>query len=168
MAVPHDLAPMPPAREVALLSVVAPMYNEEATAQVFYERVVAAMDSIPFELVLVEDGSKDNTRAILARIAAADARVKVVLLSRNFGHQPALTAGLEHARGDVVVMIDADLQDPPELIPKMLEQWRAGGRRRLRRAGSTRGRDAGEAVDRRAVLQALSPAGEHRPGCAIG
>ncbi len=122
---PADVAPMP-AREVALLSVVAPMYNEQATAVVFYERVASALAEVPFELVLVEDGSTDDTRAILTRIAQADTRVKVVLLSRNFGHQPALTAGLEHARGDVVVMIDADLQDPPELIAQMLEQWRGG------------------------------------------
>ena len=80
----------------------------------------------PFELVLVDDGSTDGTSELLARLAAADPRVRVVPLSRNFGHQVALTAGLDHARGDPVVMLDADLQDPPELIPEMLEHWREG------------------------------------------
>ena len=113
-------------RRLDLLSVVTPMYDEEDTARAFYDRVVAAMAGIDFELVVVDDGSKDRTAAILAELAEADDRVKVVLLSRNFGHQPALTAGLEHARGDAVVMIDSDLQDPPELIPEMVERWRQG------------------------------------------
>jgi polyisoprenyl-phosphate glycosyltransferase len=76
--------------------------------------------------VLVDDGSKDGSVAELERLAETDPRVRVVFLSRNFGHQTALTAGLDHARGDAVVMLDADLQDPPELIPKMLDHWRAG------------------------------------------
>ena len=119
-------APVSPPRALELLSVVAPMHDEERNARPFYERVVAALGDVPFELVLVDDGSRDETAAILAQLAAADARVKVVRLSRNFGHQPALTAGLEHARGEAVVMIDGDLQDPPELIVKMLECWRGG------------------------------------------
>jgi glycosyltransferase involved in cell wall biosynthesis len=114
------------AREERLLSVVAPMYEEEATVQPFLARVRAALEGVPFEVVLVDDGSKDGTAAAMAAAAAADPRVKVVALSRNFGHQPALTAGLEHARGDAVVMLDGDLQDPPELIPTMLERWREG------------------------------------------
>ena len=113
-------------RTLGLLSVVTPMYDEEDTAREFYARVVAALDGVDFELVVVDDGSKDGTAAILQELAAADDRVKVVLLSRNFGHQPALTAGLEHARGDAVVMIDSDLQDPPELIPELVERWREG------------------------------------------
>jgi dolichol-phosphate mannosyltransferase len=113
-------------RQLALVSVVAPMLNEEGTARRFYERVGAALEGLPWELVVVDDGSSDGTPAILAELAAADGRVKVVTLSRNFGHQPAITAGLDHATGDAVVMIDADLQDPPELIPTMLEHWRAG------------------------------------------
>ncbi len=99
-------------RTLRLLSVVAPIYNEEA--------------GITFELVLVDDGSRDSSPQILERLASADSRVSVVFLSRNFGHQTALTAGLDHARGDAVVMLDADLQDPPELIPEMLGRWRAG------------------------------------------
>ena len=87
---------------------------------------MAAVGDIPFELVLADDGSKDSTPAILEELAAADERVKVISLSRNFGHQAALTAGLDHAQGDVVVMMDSDLQDPPEVIPEMLQRWREG------------------------------------------
>jgi len=115
-----------PQRTVGLLSVVAPVYNEEATLMVFWPRVRDALEELNFELVLVDDGSSDRTPALLEALAAEDARVKVVTLSRNFGHQTALTAGLDHAAGDVIVMIDADLQDPPELIPEMLERWRNG------------------------------------------
>jgi polyisoprenyl-phosphate glycosyltransferase len=113
-------------REPALVSVAAPMHDEEDTAAAFHARVVAALEGIEFELVIVDDGSRDGTGAVLADLARADARVKVITLSRNFGHQAALTAALEHARGDVVVMLDGDLQDPPELIPEMLDRWRAG------------------------------------------
>jgi glycosyltransferase involved in cell wall biosynthesis len=113
-------------REPALLSIAAPMHDEEDTAAKFHDRVVAAAGDIPFELVIVDDGSRDNTAAVLAGLAAADERVKVVTLSRNFGHQAALTAALEHASGDVVVMLDGDLQDPPEVIPEMLDRWRDG------------------------------------------
>jgi polyisoprenyl-phosphate glycosyltransferase len=113
-------------RNLELLSVVAPVYNEEALIHEFYARVCAALEDLRFELVLVDDGSTDGTAAALERLAAGDPRVRVVFLSRNFGHQTALTAGLDHARGDAVVMLDADLQDPPELIPRMLDHWRAG------------------------------------------
>jgi glycosyltransferase involved in cell wall biosynthesis len=113
-------------REPELLSVVAPMYEEEDTVDPFTERVAAALEGVDYELILVDDGSKDRTAEAMARAAAADPRVKVVALSRNFGHQPALTAGLEHARGDVIVMLDGDLQDPPEVIPQMLDRWRDG------------------------------------------
>jgi dolichol-phosphate mannosyltransferase len=102
------------------------MYNEEATAEIFYERVCTALEGLPFELVVVDDGSTDRTPQILDRLAASDPRVRVVYLSRNFGHQTALTAGLDHARGDAVAMIDADLQDPPEVILELLEQWSRG------------------------------------------
>jgi polyisoprenyl-phosphate glycosyltransferase len=133
---------MPEERELTLLSVVAPMFDEEATAEAFYERTSAALQGIPFELVLVDDGSRDGTGEILDRLAAADPRVRVVFLSRNFGHQTAITAGLDHALGDAVVMLDADLQDPPEVIPKLIEQWRAGAdvvyAVRSARAGETR------------------------------
>ena len=113
-------------RQLALVSVVAPMLNEEGTARAFCERVRSALDGLPWELVVVDDGSSDETPAILAEMAAQDERVKVVTLSRNFGHQTAITAGLDHAGGEAVVMIDSDLQDPPELIATMIEHWRAG------------------------------------------
>jgi len=113
-------------RVPALLSVVAPVYNEEELVEAFVRRACAAVADYTFELVLVNDGSSDATPELLDRIAADDPRVRVVHLSRNFGHQAALTAGLEHAAGDVVAMIDADLQDPPELIPRMIEQWEQG------------------------------------------
>ena len=127
----HDgmSAPLPPEggpRDLGLLSVVAPVYNEEATIAEFYARVCSALEGLRFELVLVDDGSTDGSPAALDRLASGDPRVRLVYLSRNFGHQTALTAGLDHARGDAVVMLDADLQDPPELIPRMLDHWRAG------------------------------------------
>jgi len=129
-------------RQLTLLSVVTPMFNEEGTAEPFYVRVRDALDGLPWELVVVDDGSKDSTPEILAELAAADPRIKVVTLARNFGHQAALSAGLEHAQGDAVVMIDSDLQDPPELIVEMVERWRAGSdvvyAVRRRRAGETR------------------------------
>ena len=115
-----------PLRTPTLLSVVAPVYDEEELVEEFVSRATAAVADYEFELVLVNDGSSDSTPAILDRIAAADPRVRVIHLSRNFGHQAALTAGLEHAAGDVVAMIDADLQDPPELIPEMVAQWSQG------------------------------------------
>src|SRR5437016_11996422 len=113
-------------RMLGLLSVVAPVYNEEGTIEEFYSRVRAALEGLNFELVLVDDGSTDSSATILERLADGDPRVRVISLSRNFGHQTALTAGLDHAGGDAVVMLDADLQDPPELIPRMLDRWRAG------------------------------------------
>jgi glycosyltransferase involved in cell wall biosynthesis len=113
-------------RTPTLLSVVAPVYDEEELIEEFVRRTCAAVAEHPFELVLVNDGSSDSTPEILDRIAATDPRVRVVHLSRNFGHQAALTAGLEHAIGDVVAMIDADLQDPPELIMDMVAQWSQG------------------------------------------
>jgi glycosyltransferase involved in cell wall biosynthesis len=129
-------------RTLRLLSVVAPLYEEEALVEAFHARVCAALEGIPFELVLVDDGSADRTPQLLAELAARDPRVRVVQLSRNFGHQTALTAGLDHARGDAVAMLDADLQDPPELIPAMLEHWRRGTdvvyAVRRRRDGETR------------------------------
>jgi dolichol-phosphate mannosyltransferase len=108
------------------LTVVTPMHDEEDNARALYDRVVASLEGIDWELIVVDDGSRDATPAVLAEISAADERVKVITLSRNFGHQPALTAGLDHAAGDAVVMMDADLQDPPELIPAMVDRWRGG------------------------------------------
>lgn len=129
-------------RQLRLLSVVAPLYEEDALVEAFYARVCDALKGVPFELILVDDGSNDRTPELLAALAARDKRVRVIHLSRNFGHQTALTAGLDHARGDAVAMLDADLQDPPELIPEMLDHWRHGTdvvyAVRRRRAGETR------------------------------
>jgi dolichol-phosphate mannosyltransferase len=113
-------------RSPTLLSVVAPVYDEEELVEAFVRRATASIADYDFELVLVDDGSKDKTPEILDRLADEDHRVRVIHLSRNFGHQAALTAGLEHASGDVVAMIDADLQDPPELIPEMVRLWQQG------------------------------------------
>ena len=129
-------------RELRLLSVVAPMLDEEGLAREFCSRVVAALDGVPFELIVVDDGSTDGTAEILDEVAAADERVRVLHLSRPFGHQMAITAGLDHATGDAVVMLDGDLQDPPELIPELVERWRDGAdivvaKRRVRE-GETR------------------------------
>jgi len=129
-------------RELRLLSVVAPMLDEEDLAREFHRRVTEALAGLPIELVIVDDGSSDGTPEILDEIAAGDPRVRVLHLSRPFGHQLALTAGLDHAAGDVVVTIDADLQDPPELIPELVARWRDGAdivvaKRRVR-AGETR------------------------------
>jgi polyisoprenyl-phosphate glycosyltransferase len=111
---------------VSLVSVVAPMHDEAATVAAFHERVARALEGHEWELVVVDDGSRDGTYDALAAIAAEDERLRIVRLSRSFGHQAALTAGLEHARGDAVVMLDGDLQDPPEVIPAMLGRWRDG------------------------------------------
>jgi polyisoprenyl-phosphate glycosyltransferase len=115
-----------PLRTPTLLSIVAPVYNEQELIEAFVARARAAAAEYEFELVIVNDGSSDGTAKILDGMADEDARVRVVHLSRNFGHQAALTAGLEHAAGDVVVMIDSDLQDPPELIAQMVGEWSRG------------------------------------------
>ena len=112
-------------RRLALLSVVAPVYNEEATLEPFYERVLRRSRACGSSWCS-STTARATARPRCSTLAANDPRVHVVFLSRNFGHQTALTAGLDHARGDAVVMLDADLQDPPELIPRMLDHWRAG------------------------------------------
>jgi dolichol-phosphate mannosyltransferase len=112
-----------------LLSVVIPCYNEEAVLRATHERLSHALGDLretQLELIFVDDGSPDNTFQVLSELQAADARVRVLRLSRNFGHQMAVTAGLAEAGGDAVVIIDADLQDPPEVIGEMLELWRQG------------------------------------------
>lgn len=109
-------------------SVIAPAFNEQESLPAFYARLVAVMEGMgeSFEILFIDDGSKDETPNLLRDLALSDARVKVIRLSRNFGHQLAITAGLDFAEGDAVVIIDADLQDPPEVIPRLAEAWRAG------------------------------------------
>jgi dolichol-phosphate mannosyltransferase len=119
-----------PGRTKPLLSVVSPAYNEEAVLPAFNEELVRVLsgmeDEFDFEIIYVDDGSSDCTPAILTRLALADPRVNFLRLSRNFGHQAALTAGLEYARGDVVISMDSDLQHPPSLIPQLIAGWKAG------------------------------------------
>ena len=128
-----------------LLSLVVPVFDEEEGIAAFHARAKSALSALPgldHEIVYVDDGSTDGTYAALRAFASADSRVSVIKFSRNFGHQIAITAGLDHARGDCVVVIDADLQDPPEVIAEMVGAWREGYDvvygRRARRAGETR------------------------------
>jgi len=109
-------------------SVVVPAYNEESLIEESYRRLKKVMDSInePYELIFVNDGSFDRTLEILMRICENDKNVKLISFSRNFGHQTAITAGMDNAKGDAVIVIDADLQDPPEVILKMIEKWKEG------------------------------------------
>ncbi|MBN1287257.1 MAG: glycosyltransferase family 2 protein [Anaerolineae bacterium] len=109
-------------------SIVVPVYNEEPIIDELYRRMAAVMDGMgeSWELVLVNDGSQDRSLELMMALHARDPRVHVVSFARNFGHQTAVTAGLDYAQGQAVVIIDADLQDPPELIPQMVEKWREG------------------------------------------
>jgi polyisoprenyl-phosphate glycosyltransferase len=109
-------------------SIIAPIYNEEGNIAVLYDRISTVMDSTgeSWELVTVNDGSRDRSIELLEDLAHKDPRIKVVNFARNFGHQTAVTAGMHYASGDAVVIIDADLQDPPELILDMIERWKAG------------------------------------------
>jgi len=112
-----------------LVSMVVPVYNESAVVGPFYQRAtatLAGLEDYDYELVFVDDGSRDDTFQQLATLAANDPHVRVVKFSRNFGHQIAITAGVDHACGDCIVIIDADLQDPPEVVRSMLDQWRQG------------------------------------------
>ena len=112
------------------LSVVCPAFNEEEVLPLFHAELCAVLGALQgeyeVEILYVDDGSRDGTLDVLRRLAAADARVRYLSFSRNFGHQAALTAGLEHARGDVVVSMDSDLQHPPALLPVLLATWREG------------------------------------------
>jgi glycosyltransferase involved in cell wall biosynthesis len=131
--------------ETVLLSLVVPCFNEEAALPLFYEKAAAALleikeDGSAFEFVFVDDGSRDGTRSVLRALAQKDPRVQYLFFSRNFGKEAAMLAGLEAARGAYIVILDADGQDPPALIPRMLETVRRGnidcaGTRRVTRKG---------------------------------
>lgn len=110
------------------VSVVVPVYNEEAVLEHLYQRLSDVLGKVEgsYEILLVNDGSRDASLEIMRKLRTADSRVSLINLARNFGHQLAVTAGIDHARGEAVVIIDADLQDPPELIPEMLRLWREG------------------------------------------
>jgi len=125
------------------ISIVAPAYNEEQNIYPFYERIKKVLDSITenWEIVCVNDGSKDRTLETLVELHNKDKRVKVIDLSRNFGKEIALTAGLDNCKGDLIIPIDIDLQDPPELIPDMIQLWEQGYNvvyaTRIKREGET-------------------------------
>ena len=110
------------------LTLVVPLYNEQQGVAELYHRVCAALEPVglPYELVLVDDGSRDATPQLIDDLARADRSVHALHLSRNFGHQAAISAGLDYALGQAVILIDGDLQDPPELIPQLVERWREG------------------------------------------
>lgn len=114
--------------QVPTYSVVAPVYNEAEGLPEFYRRVRAVMDSLgePWELILVNDGSRDHSLEVMRQLHAEDSRVRVIDFARNFGHQIAVTAGMDYARGDAVIIIDSDLQDPPETIRDLVAKWREG------------------------------------------
>jgi polyisoprenyl-phosphate glycosyltransferase len=130
--------------EAMLLSIVFPVYNEEEVLPFLFAALPSVLEKLEceFELIFVDDGSRDGTRAILDQAAENDARVKILGFSRNFGQQAAITAGLDFANGDAVVVMDADMQDPPELLTTMMEQFRKGfdvvSTQRIARDGETR------------------------------
>jgi dolichol-phosphate mannosyltransferase len=124
----YPAAPPRSADCVVTLSAVVPLFDEQDNLPELHRRLSDTLSAlgVEYELVLVNDGSTDRTRDLLQHLAALDPRVVPVHLSRNFGHQAAVTAGLDHARGQAVVVLDGDLQDPPELIPELVERWREG------------------------------------------
>ncbi len=113
-----------------MISIVVPIFNEQENLPELRRRMTAALDSTgdPWELILVNDGSRDDSALLMRQFNSEDGRIKSVMLSRNFGHQPAVSAGIHHARGDCVVLIDGDLQDPPEVIPEMVSKWKEGNK----------------------------------------
>ncbi len=116
-------------RAVRLIHIVIPAYNEAVSLPVLHERLakVASVETAyEFRFLIVDDGSTDDTQRVVRELAARDPRVRLLVLSRNFGHQAALSAGLDHADGDALVFLDADLQHPPELVPELLRKWEHG------------------------------------------
>ncbi|MFA5935795.1 MAG: glycosyltransferase family 2 protein [Patescibacteria group bacterium] len=115
-------------KDLKKLSIVMPCYNEEDNVEPLHARIAAVSASLScqLEIIFVENGSRDKTRERLIKIASTDPRVRVLVLSRNFGYQGAISAGLSHATGDAVVVMDGDQQDPPEMIPSFIEKWKEG------------------------------------------
>ena len=111
-----------------IISIVVPVFNEEDNIQHFYESICQNMEPLPyeFELIFVDDGSKDRSREILRELEKKDSRIQSIFLAKNYGHQLALTCGLDYAEGDAVITMDGDMQHPPELLPVLLEQWENG------------------------------------------
>lgn len=114
--------------EKKMLSIVVPVYNEQLNIEKFYTEViknVATLD-MAFEIIFVDDGSSDTTPLLLSRLTKQDLHVRALILARNFGHQLAITCGMDHARGDAIITMDGDLQHPPEMIPDLVQKWREG------------------------------------------
>ena len=164
----QSLSPLPARRSwQPVISVVVPAFNEAAGLEMFHRRLSRAMSGVEdWEVIYVNDGSTDATLLMMEALRRTDDRVALISLSRNFGKEVAITAGLDHAAGDAVVVIDADLQDPPELIPELIASWRAGfdmvyAKRRSR---------AGESWLKRRNREALLPtdAAHGRPQAARG
>jgi dolichol-phosphate mannosyltransferase len=111
-----------------MFSFIVPAFNEEKNIESLYKRLISLIDtqSKDFEIIFIDDGSRDQTVEIIKNLIKKDEKVKLISLSRNFGHQSALTAGLNYAKGDVIISMDCDLQDPPEVILQMIEKWKAG------------------------------------------
>ena len=109
-----------------LISVVVPVLNEELTIQQFYKELVNNIEGYNYEIIFVNDGSRDKSQEIINGLRGKNKRVKLINLTRNFGHQIAITCGIDHSKGDAVIIIDADLQDPPNVIPKMINKWQEG------------------------------------------
>lgn len=124
---PGDTSPPAP-RKLTRCSVVVPAFNEQDSLEPLHDRLTRVLTGIgaDYDIIFVDDGSTDRTLAVIHKLASADPRVRYVSFARNFGHEAASTAGLDRADGDVVVLMDADLQDPPELIPEMIDKWRQG------------------------------------------
>ena len=126
------------------ISVVIPMYNEEEVVKTSYlkiEKVLEELKQYEYEIIFIDDGSKDKTLGLLQEIAQGNRKVKILSFSRNFGHQVAVTAGIQYVTGDAVIIMDADLQDPPELLPEMIALWEEGneviyGQRKSRKGES--------------------------------
>jgi len=150
-------------------SIIAPIYNEKDNLPELYRRVKATMDSSgqPWELILVDDGTTDGSTERIRELAKADKHVRPVIFARNFGHQPAITAGWDYARGEAVVIIDADLQDPPEVILELAKKWQEG----YEVVYAVRAGREGETSDEVAQARTGAPPGhrlEHRARFSLG
>lgn len=134
----------PIAATLPMYSIIAPVYNEEDTLPHFYQRLVSVMEEVgdPFELIFINDGSRDSSYQKMLELHTKDPRVRIIDFSRNFGHQIAISAGLDYARGQAVIIMDTDLQDPPEVIPHLIARWKDGAEvvyaQRSTRKGETR------------------------------
>lgn len=133
----------PEIKEKDLISIIIPSFNEQEVLPAFHQRLSKVLNSLPLraEILYVNDGSRDGTLEVMKILRAHDKRVAIIDLSRNFGKEIAMTAGFDYSRGDAVIVIDADLQDPPELIPELVKQWRQGWdvvyAQRIERRGET-------------------------------